>query len=246
MFLSLLGLEPPSSPPALSRDLASSLRLVRSPRARRIALRVDPARGDICLVAPLRVSEKRAWEFAASQTKWIEDQLAKMQKPTPFAHGSVVPVFGIDRTIRIIPVTSRTTEFELTEHELIVRTRRPDPATNIKNYLYQALEDIVLPMAKQKAAQVEREVTELQLRDTRTRWGSCGHDGKLMLCWRLIFAPMNVIDYVVAHEVAHLKYMSHGPRFWALCEQLSDDFTARDWLKIHGDRLLQYGAKNRD
>jgi len=180
-------------------------------------LRVDPARGDICLVVPMRTSEKRAWTFAASQTDWIEAQLAKLHKPVPFVDGAVIPVLGIDRAIRVVPSTSRTTEFELTNQELIVKTRRADPSTNIRNYLYQLLEDIVLPMAKQKATLIDRTVTELQLRDTRTRWGSCGHDGKLMLSWRLVFSPMNVIDYVVAHEVAHLKYMSHGPRFWSVC-----------------------------
>lgn len=224
-------------------SVLSSVRFVRKSTARRIALRVDPARGDICLVVPMRTSEKRAWEFAVSQTDWIQKQLAKLHKPVPFTDGTVLPLFGIDRVIRVVPGTSRSTEFELTETELIVSTRRADPSTNIKQYLYKALEDVVLPMARDKAASIDREVTELQLRDTRTRWGSCGHDGKLMLCWRLIFAPMNVIDYVVAHEVAHLKYMSHGPRFWDLCEKLSDDFEARHWLKLNGDRLLQYGLK---
>jgi len=225
-------------------EWARIIRVVRSMTAKRIALRVDPARGDICLVIPNRASEKKAWAFAASQRDWIEKQQAKLLKPVPFIHGAAIPVLGIERTIRVETITSRTTEFELTDSELIVRTRRPDPSTNIRNYLYELLEQTVLPMARTKAETIDRRITELQLRDTRTRWGSCGHDGKVMLCWRLIFAPEAVIDYVVAHEIAHLKYMSHGPRFWALCEKLSADFSAKDWLKVNGDKLLQYGQKS--
>ena len=75
-----------------------------------------------------------------------------------------------------------------------------------------------------------------------SRWGSCGSDGALCFCWRLILAPEAVLDYVVAHEVAHLRYMNHGPRFWALVARLTPDAKgAQAWLKAHGDTLLAYG-----
>jgi len=246
MFLdALLRQQPSFSFNPQENEWARALRVTRSPNARRIALRVDPARGDICLVIPRRASEKKAWAFAQSNIAWIEQQMAKlqMQKPVPFTHGTIIPILGIDREIRIVPGTSRITDITLEDDALIVRTRRADPATNIRQYLYKLMEDTILPMAKIKADSIGKTVTEISLRDTRTRWGSCGHDGRLMLCWRLIFAPISVIDYVVAHEVAHLRYMSHGPRFWELCERLSDDFSAKDWLKANGDKLLRYGPK---
>jgi len=189
------------------------------------------------------MSERRAWEFAASNTEWIALQLAKMHKPVPFVDGAVIPIFGINRTLRFVATTSRSTEFKLTDRELIVTTKREDPSTNIKNYLCDLLESIILPMAQEKAATIGRKVPELQLRDTRARWGSCSPEGKLMFCWRLVFTPMNVVDYIVSHEVAHLKHMNHGQRFWALCEKLSEDFESRFWLKANGEKLLQYGQK---
>ncbi len=220
------------------------LRVVHSPTARRLALRVDPMRGDICLVIPKRVSQKTAWKFADANRGWILTRLAKMHKPVLFTHGAIIPVFGIDRTIVITPTGGRTTAITLTDTTIDVQTPRADPATNIKRFLYQTLEDTVRPCANAKAASIGKSVTEIQLRDTRTRWGSCAPDGRMMLCWRLIFAPVSVIDYVVAHEVAHLKHMDHSKRFWDVCEQLSDDMHfAKDWLNRHGESLLKYGGR---
>jgi predicted metal-dependent hydrolase len=97
--------------------------------------------------------------------------------------------------------------------------------------------------ARAKAARLGRPVAAVTVRDTRSRWGSCSGAGRLAFSWRLIMAPEYVLDYVVAHEVAHLREMNHGPRFWKLCAQLteSDPKAARAWLKRHGGALHAYG-----
>ena len=80
------------------------------------------------------------------------------------------------------------------------------------------------------------------LRDTKSRWGSCTTDGVLSFSWRLILAPRHVMDYVVAHEVAHLREMNHGPRFWKLCEEICRTVDgARAWLEENGTDLYRYG-----
>ncbi|MBI1986427.1 MAG: M48 family metallopeptidase [Rhodospirillales bacterium] len=82
----------------------------------------------------------------------------------------------------------------------------------------------------------------ITVRDTRSRWGSCSHDGNLSFCWRLVMAPMVVLDYVVAHEVAHLRWNHHGPRFWGTVATLTANVDgARRWLDDHGERLHRYG-----
>ena len=90
---------------------------------------------------------------------------------------------------------------------------------------------------------MQRPVRRIGLRDSRSRWGSCGPDGGLSFSWRLVFAPADVLDYLVAHEVAHLLHMNHGPRFWAQARALCDGpmDAPRAWLKAHGETLLQYG-----
>ncbi|NBX66240.1 MAG: M48 family peptidase [Proteobacteria bacterium] len=246
MFFSRQTQPPVSSAPpqAASSSCLENLRLVRSKAARRLALRVDPARGDICLVVPVRTSEKKAWQFAEDNLDWIEQRLARLPKPIPFEDGVIIPIFGKPRLISIVPCSGRVTTIDLTSDALVVQTPRADASTNIKRYLYSLLHDVAAPLAATKARSIGRRVNKLQFRDTRARWGSCGVDGDLMLCWRLVFAPIEVIDYVVAHEVAHLKHMDHSPRFWSLCDQLSEDMNfACNWLKINGDKLLTYGIR---
>ena len=93
-----------------------------------------------------------------------------------------------------------------------------------------------------KARQIDRPIASLTLRDTRSRWGSCTPDGALSLSWRLVLAPLEVLDYVVAHEVAHLAHMNHGQRFWALTAKLTDQVEGpQRWLRDNGARLLRYG-----
>lgn len=208
-----------------------------------MALRVDPARGEIRLVVPRRTSDRSAWRFADENRQWIAQRLARLVRPVPFEHGQTIPVFGQYRAIEVVRTGGRITHIELTDACLNVNTPRPDPASNIRRFLYQTLEDYARPLAASKAAAIGRTIGAVTLRDTRTRWGSCSADGRLMLCWRLVFAPQSVVDYVIAHEVAHLRHMDHSPRFWALCEMLSEDMDfARDWLTKNGEALLRYGC----
>ncbi|HEY8013860.1 MAG TPA: M48 family metallopeptidase, partial [Dongiaceae bacterium] len=87
-----------------------------------------------------------------------------------------------------------------------------------------------------------KRIRRIGVRDPRSRWGSCSPDGVLNFSWRLILAPRFVMDYVVAHEVAHLRELNHGPRFWRLAETLCPDMDrARDWLAIYGPGLHRYG-----
>lgn len=231
-------------PSALPPKGLEKLRLVRSPCARRVALRVDPARGDICLVLPKRGSEKTAWRFADQNREWINERLSTMEKPIPFVDGTVIPILGAERTLRIAPSKDRTTEIILNARTLDVRTPREDAHSNIRNFLYGLMEDAVKPLAEAKAKIIDKTIGRIQLRDTRSRWGSCRRDGKLMFSWRLIFAPTVVMDYIIGHEIAHFVHMDHSPAFWDLCDELSEDMEyGRDWLDANGDKLLMYGLQ---
>ena len=91
------------------------------------------------------------------------------------------------------------------------------------------------------AAKLGRPYSAITLRDTRSRWGSCTAEGRLMYSWRLILAPPEVLDYVVAHEVAHLAQMNHSPAFWAEVERLYGSYAApRGWLRRQGSDLHRY------
>lgn len=218
------------------------VKFVRCASARRVALRVDAARSQICLVVPQRTSERFAWEFADSNRAWIKACLAELETPVPFEDGAVIPIFGSPRTLRIIKHDKRVTEFTLTATALEVRTSREDPARNIRDYLYKLCLETVAPMAHGKAASINKTIATIRLRDTRQRWGSCATNTRMMFCWRLVFAPMIVVDYIVGHEVAHLKHMDHSAKFWAQCDALTEDMNySRQWLADNGDKLMMYG-----
>jgi predicted metal-dependent hydrolase len=112
----------------------------------------------------------------------------------------------------------------------------------VRDYLAAFARDELARRARPLAARIGHQITRVSVRDTRSRWGSCSAKGNLSFSWRLIFAPEEVVDYVVAHEVAHLAEMNHGPRFWRLVETLAPgNARQRRWLDRHRAELLSYG-----
>ena len=106
--------------------------------------------------------------------------------------------------------------------EIHVAGRPEHLPRRLRDWLTAELRGRLVPLVHAKAARVERPVKRITVRDSRSRWGSCGPDGGLSFSWRLVFAPPEVLDYLVAHEVAHLVHLNHGPRFWALARSLCD------------------------
>ena len=215
---------------------------VRSPRARRVSLRVDIAHRRILLTAPMRMSRANAVGFATAQAGWIAARLKRLPERRPFIDGAEVPVFGVPHFIRHRADRRGTVWRE--DGEIHVAGQAEHLARRLRDWLTAELRGELVPRVHHKAGRVERPVKRITLRDSRSRWGSCGPDGGLSFSWRLVFAPPSVLDYLVAHEVAHLVHHNHGPRFWALAETLCDGPMAepRAWLRINGGTLLQYGT----
>lgn len=215
---------------------------IRSARARRASLRVDPARRRIVLTAPLRMARDTAVSFAQQQAGWIAARLKRLPDRRPFVDGVEVPVFGTPHRVRHRPDQRGTVWVE--GDEIHVAGRAEHLPRRLRDWLTAEMRKRLAPLVAAKAAQVERSVKRITVRDARSRWGSCGPDGAMSFSWRLVFAPPEVLDYLVAHEVAHLVHMNHGPRFWALAERLCDGPMAlpQAWLKTNGETLMQYGA----
>lgn len=214
---------------------------VRSARARRASLRVDPAKRRIVLTAPLRMSRATALGFAHAQAGWIAVRLKRLPERRPFADGAEIPVFGTPHRIRHRPDARGTVWRE--SGELHVAGKPEHLPRRLKDWLSTQARAHLEPLVLVKAARVERRVKRITVRDTRSRWGSCSHDGAMSFSWRLVFAPPEVLDYLVAHEVAHLVHHNHGPRFWALARELcvGPIEAPQAWLKANGETLLMYG-----
>jgi predicted metal-dependent hydrolase len=215
---------------------------VRSARARRVSLRVDAARRRIVLTTPMRMSRATALEFAHRQAGWIAARLKRLPPRQPFIDGAEVPLFGTPHVIRHRPDTRGTVWLEGTE--IHVAGQPEHLARRLRDWLTAEMKRRLPPLVHAKALRVRRQVKRITLRDNRSRWGSCGPDGSMSFSWRLVFAPALVMDYLVAHEVAHLVHLNHGPRFWALARELCEGSMdeAHAWLKQNSQTLLQYGA----
>lgn len=213
-----------------------------SPKAKRLALRLDSRARRINLVIPKRASMQKAYEFAESYQDWIADKIRNLPCPVPYTDGTILPIMGQERVIKIKRGTSKITHIEMTPTELVVTTHMDDPAPRIGRYLRQLAATELEKLANAKAAQLERKLSSFTVRDMKSRWGSCSIDGRMTLSWRLIFAPIESIDYVIAHEAAHLIHDNHGKNFWALCEKISADFvTGHRWMQENGVNLGRYG-----
>ncbi|MEM6780789.1 MAG: SprT family zinc-dependent metalloprotease [Pseudomonadota bacterium] len=228
----------------LQAGLPENLIVKVSPRAKRMALRLDPQSRVMNLVVPKRARLENAYLFANEHKQWIYDRLAELPDPVPFEDGEKLPVFGMKRQIEVdYDPDLRKTDIELYSNELYVSTNKEDPSNRIKRFLKEEAKNHMTEMVHEKAAEIGGDVQSVTIRDTKSRWGSCSEDGKISLSWRLIFAPYEAMDYVVAHEVAHLVHMDHGDRFWDLCADLSEDFsTGVMWMKEHGHELMRYGV----
>lgn len=208
--------------------------LRRSARARRISLRVSGLDGRVTLTLPHGVPEAEALGFAAEKADWIRAQVGRRGPLVPVTLDVSVPIEGIMR--RIVEAPAR--RIVLGEDTVAVPG---GDAVRLAAWLKGRARDQLAAASDRYAAQLARPYARLTLRDTRSRWGSCSSRGGLMYSWRLIMAPPEVLDYVAAHEVAHLAQMNHSPAFWAEVRQLCPGYEApRRWLRENGADLHRY------
>ena len=213
-----------------------------SARALRLSLRVDHARGRVVLVAPIKVARSQALDFLARYENWLTARVAQLPASRPFADGETIPVLGVPHLIRGDASRLRGTP-ALSNGSIIVPGAPDHLARRLTDFLKAEARREIVARAEAKAAKVGRPIAAVTMRDTKSRWGSCSGAARLAFSWRLIMAPDFVLDYVIAHEVAHLREMNHGVRFWKLCASLTDadPKAARAWLKRHGGALHAYG-----
>lgn len=212
----------------------------RSKRARNILLHVGTLDGSVELVLPQRVPLAEGLSFARSKGKWVQRRLSEVLGPIPFADGQEVPFLGEPHVIRHLPSPRGTVRRCGTE--LIAEGYHEHVARRVRDWLCAEARREITRRAGTKARMLGRPHGRITIRDQRTRWGSCTHEGNLSFSWRLVMAPEPVLDYVVAHEVAHLQELNHGRGFWALVDRLCDHpDRSRRWLVENGVHLHRYG-----
>lgn len=207
-----------------------------------MTLRVPRHGGPPVLTLPgsLALSEGRA--FAESRADWLRRTAARMPGPSLVGAGARLPVEGQLLTVTPAPVRM----VQLQEGQLQVPATRPVGPV-VQAFLKHLAHQRLTLACDRHATVLGRSFRAIALRDTKSRWGSCTSDGRLMFSWRLAMAPPEVLDYVAAHEVAHLAHMDHSPAFWAATARLMPDYAQRRaWLRAHGHELLAWRFRDED
>jgi predicted metal-dependent hydrolase len=215
-------------------DPAIEVRLRRNGRARRMVLRVAQSGRGPTLTLPPGVPLARARAFLRDQEDWLRRHLAASPGGRAVRDGSVLPFGDASLTVRAHPGRSML----CADGILHVPGNPASFAPRVAAYLREEARRACVAGVVRHAARLGLRPGRISLRDPRSRWGSCTASGDLMFSWRLVLAPAFVLDYVVAHEVAHLREMNHSPRFWAVVRGLCPDYEIpREWLRRNGGTL---------
>lgn len=231
----------PDAGPGVIRVAGSpevTVRLKRSSRARRLSLRISRLDGQVTLTLPTHVPRREAEAFVHEKADWIRGHLADLPgelRPMP---GDLIPFEG--QMCEVVAVARRGVAQVGGRIEVPSSGVEATPA-RLGAFLKVAARERLVAASERHAAAIGREIGKVTLRDTRSRWGSCTHEGNLMYSWRLVMAPPAVLDYVAAHEVSHMVHMDHSDAFWRQCADLFPDHKAqRRWLRQKGGALHRY------
>ncbi|MGE3769624.1 MAG: M48 family metallopeptidase [Bdellovibrionales bacterium] len=218
-------------------------------RQKNMTLSINPKSGEIQVRAPRWVSKREIDRFLQEQQSWVADGLSRLAPAVPLTEGTCIPFMGQTRVIRHAPERSKGVTDDGTY--LHVGGDIATLPVRLRKWLVAYARREASMRATFYASVVEKPIARVAVRDMHSRWGSCtatsGRRGvvaaTLSFNWRLVLAPLHVLDYVVAHEVAHLIHMNHGADFWKLVEKLMGDYEpAERWLEQHGARLMRIGV----
>ncbi|WP_054312578.1 M48 family metallopeptidase [Mesorhizobium sp. 1M-11] len=216
------------------------LRIVENERARRLTLRIDAGGQSLRITVPPGLRQGEVERFLTRHQGWLEQRLAKVPDRPQVRPGIKIPLRGVPHLVVHEPGKRGTVVVgaDETGPTLTIHGDRLHLPRRVADFLKREAKRDIEALVLRHTGAIGRKAKSVRFKDTSSRWGSCTADGNLSFSWRIMMAPPPVINYLVAHEVAHLKEMNHGPKFWKLCEELCPDTErCRAWLKKNGGAL---------
>ena len=214
------------------------VRLQVNPRARRLILRLDEKKREAVAIAPSKRQLPAAARFAGERLDWAATRLRQMPPRLALADGCTIKLRGRDCLITGEGEGRRASLREGEPQRLSLPGEPDTLSRRAERFLRKAAKEDLTRAVEDYCARLGVDVRRVTIKDTRSRWGSCTSEGNLAFSWRLVMAPPEVLDYVAAHECAHLLEMNHSPRFWAHVARCRPDWKReRAWLRRHGSSL---------
>lgn len=221
-----------------SKALGFDIKVVKSPTARRLNLRIDERLRRPVLTIPRYCSNRKALAFVEANRDWIRNMLAKLPAGETFADGSTVSVAGKIYTVRHLPGYRGA---DLKNGCLTVGGEPEFLHRRACDCLKKYAAEYLFERSAAAASQIGRQVRRVTVKETKSRWGSCSTKNNINYNWRIIMAPYYVINYLVCHEVAHLAHQNHSEAFWQCVAALCPDYReGRRWLKVRGKELYRW------
>ena len=215
------------------------LKVIKSPRAKRLTLRIDAKEHLPVLSIPPRCTQKQAVSFVQTHQDWIIENLKNLPRTSRFVSGQSISLFGEQILIRHAPEKCWGARIE--DGILYVSGQSEFTHRRVKDFIKKQAQKIFLTLSQKAAAQIGYDVNDVIIKDTKSRWGSCSSLNNINYNWRLALAPQEVIDYIVAHEVSHLAHQDHSAAFWQCVASLCPNYeTGQEWLKQHGKELYTF------
>lgn len=222
-----------------------TIRLEVNPRARRLIVRIDEKAREAVAVAPRQRDLPAAAAFAADRADWIAARLAQLPDLRPFEPGSIIPLRG-EACELSLEGSGRLARLIAADDGTLTLSAPGAPETfaaRVTRYLKKAATSDLGDAVQRHTESLGVSAKRISVKDTRSRWGSCTSDGRLSFSWRLVCAPTEVLDYVAAHECAHLLEMNHSKRFWGHVDRICPGWQGhRNWLREHGQALHAVGG----
>lgn len=225
------------------RPVAVTVRL--NPRATRLIVKVHPSTGEVSVVAPSRRALDSAMDFARSESSWIARRLAHVPEPIDLEPGALIPYRGQEHVIQSSARGPAPVWVDRDARVIRVSGQSEHSPRRLLDFLKREAKRVLDARVGEFSARIGVQPKRITVRDTASRWGSCSTTRAISFSWRLILAPPFVLDYVVAHEVAHLRHMNHGTRFWALVREMVRDVEKpQAWLNKNGPLLHRYAPRS--
>ena len=210
----------------------------RHAQARRLVLRLNSSGTGVLVTVPHGVSRLKALEFTARSRDWIEERVRKRGGLIRLEPGYTLPFRGVSHEIRHAGTRRGVVRLDASNRQIMVPGDEAHVTRRILDFLKASAREDLTRASQRYAALMGVTYRRITIRDQRSRWGSCSASGDLSYSWRLILAPDYVLDYVAAHEVAHLRHLDHSPRFWRLVlTHCRDAGRAKNWLRTHGQEV---------